>query len=232
MRLADTNMNRPHFASIRRTAALALPAMAWLMASALALAQAPAGAQATPPPLPPPQLAGRWELNVQASDQPPTLNSPSGAGEDNRGGGGRGGGRGGGMGGRHGTGGESGKSGKSPESTAAREEMERALEAPRLLLIVQHETSLSLTDEEGRVTALKPDGSKVTEQLAGASIERTTKWDARSLITTTKLSNGARVTQTFTKVSEGLQLVVVTRIDGGHLPSPVAVKRVYDQAFQ
>jgi hypothetical protein len=48
----------------------------------------------------------------------------------------------------------------------------------------------------------------------------------------TKLSNGAMVTQTFTKVSEGLQLVVVTKIEGGRLPRPLEIKRVYDQPFQ
>jgi hypothetical protein len=224
----------------RRLAALALPALAWLMASSLALAQAPqapAGAQVTPPPLPPPQLAGRWELNVQASDPPRSQTDARGEGtEDRRGGGGGGGtggrggmGRRGGMGGRSGTGGEAAK---TEESTAARQEMERALEAPRVLIIVQHEAGLNLTDDEGRVTTLKPDGVKVSEQQAGASIERTTKWDDRSLVTTTKLSNGAKVTQTFTKVSEGLQLVVITRIEGGRIPTPIEIKRVYDQALQ
>ena len=67
---------------------------------------------------------------------------------------------------------------------------------------------------------------------AGTSIERTTRWDGRSLVTAIKLSSGPKVTQTFTKISEGLQLVVVTRVEGGHLPTPIEIKRVYDQALQ
>ena len=68
---------------------------------------------------------------------------------------------------------------------------------------------------------------------AGTSIERTTRWDGgSSLVTAIKLSSGPKVTQTFTKISEGLQLVVVTRVEGGHLPTPIEIKRVYDQALQ
>jgi hypothetical protein len=232
-------MNRPDFAAGHRLAAVVLPVLSWLMASSLVLAQvpqAPAGAQVTPPPLPPPQLAGRWELNVQASDPPPSEMAARGeSSEDRRGSGGGMGGRGGGMGRRGGMSGRSGMGGEAArpeESTAARQEMERVIEAPRVLIIVQHEARLNLTDDQGRVTVLKPDGVKVTEQQAGASIDRTTKWDDRSLITATKLSNGVKVTQTFTKVAEGLQLIVTTRIEGGRWGNPVEFKRVYDQALQ
>jgi hypothetical protein len=233
-------MTRQDSAAARFLPALALPALAWLMASSLALAQvpqAPAGAQLTPPPLPPPQLSGRWELNVQASDPAPSETAARGEGtEDRRGGGGGMGGRGGGMGRRGGMSGRSGMGGgeaaKPEESAAARQEMERVIEAPRFLIIVQHEADLNLTDDQGHVTVLKPDGVKVSEQQAGASIDRTTKWDDRSLVTTTKLSNGVKVTQTYTKISEGLQLVVTTRIEGGRRPNPVEFKRVYDQALQ
>ncbi len=216
-------------------AVLALPALAWFLASSLAVAQvsqAPAGAQATPPPLPPPQLAGRWDLNVQASDPTPSQDPQQGEGDEDRsGGGGRSGGR-GGYSGRRGGGSEGARPSKQPESEAVRQQIERALEAPRFLIIVQRENHLSLTDDEGRVTTLKPDGTKVVEQQAGASVERTTRWDDRSLVTTAKLGDGAKVTQTFTKVFDGLQLVIITRVEGGHLPRPVELKRVYDQAFQ
>jgi hypothetical protein len=235
-------------------------AAGWVLSLLVAVAVEPGAswAQAAPPAgpgqavTPPaseagqaPNLAGRWELNAQASDPQPSDTPPSGGGEGGgrRGGGGGGGGRGGGggMGGRGGGGmggggmggrGGMGGGGGSEESTAAREEMRRALEAPRVLLIVQHETALSLTDEEGRVVSLKPDGAKVKEEEAGATIERTTKWDGRSLVTVTKLTNGAKVTQTFTKIAEGLQLVVVTKIEGGRRPTPLEIKRVYDQPLQ
>jgi hypothetical protein len=256
MRRCDPCTTRPTSATLRRIAALALPALAWLMAASLAVAQvqqAPAGAQATPPPLPPPQLAGQWDLNVQASDPTPVREPQQGEGEQGRGsqgdqgdqgGGGDRGGRGGygGYGGYGGSGGYGGHRGpdshidrtssKQPDSEAVRQQIERALAAPRFLIIVQHPGRLSLTDDEGRVTTLKPDGTKVAEQQAGGSVERTTAWNDRALVTTLKLANGAKVTQTFTKVFDGLQLVVVTRIEGGRLPSPIELKRVYDQALQ
>ena len=190
-----------------------------------------------PPPLPPPSVAGRWELNVPASDPMPTPREP---GEDGGGGhrGGGMGGRGGGMGGRGGMGGGGmggrGMGGDRSErdSGAGQEEMRQAMEAQRVLVIVQHDAAVTVTDEGGRVVKIQPDGAKVKEEQAGKSIERTSKWDGRSLVTTVKLSSGTRVTQTYTKVAEGLQLVVATKIEGGRLPKPIEFKRVYDQALQ
>lgn len=222
------------------TAALLGLALTFGVAHATPAPRSPQGAtQATPaPPSSVPNLAGRWELNVQASDPPPEATGASGEGDEGRRGGGApggrgGGGTGGGMGrGGGGMGGDPGRGVESQKSSAVREEMRRVLEAPRLLLIVQHEASLSLTDEEGRVLSLKPDAVKVKEQRAGSTTERTTRWDGRSLVTSTKLSGGAKVTQTFTKIAEGLQLLVVTKVEGGRTQGPMEIKRVYDQALQ
>ena len=230
-------MTRLSVRTTRHLSALALPALAWLVASSMAVAQVPqvpAGAQTTPPPLPPPQLTGRWDLNVQASDPTPSQQPQRGEGEEDRSGGGGGGGGGGrgGRGGGRGSRAEWNQTPKQPDSPAVRQEMERALEAPRFLIIVQREGSLILTDDQGRVTTLKPDATKAVEQQAGGSVERTTRWDGGALVTTTKLSNGAKVTQTYTKVFDGLQLVIITRIEGGKFSSPIEFKRVYDQAFR
>jgi hypothetical protein len=224
-------MTRPYVRASRL-----LSALAWLVASSMAMAQIPqaqAGAQVTPPPLPPPQFLGRWDLNVQASDPAPTQEPKQGGDQEDRGGGGGGrGGRGGGTGGGRGSRSEFNRTPKQPDSAAVRQEMDRVIEAPRFFIVVQREGSVILTDDQGRVTTLKPDGTKVVEQQAGGSVERTTRWDGGALVTAMKLSNGAKVTQTFTKVFDGLQLVIVTRIEGGSLPSPMVFKRVYDQAFQ
>lgn len=229
-------MTRPYLRATRFLSALVLPALAWLVASSMAVAQVPqtqAGARVTPPPLPPPQFSGRWDLNVQASDPAPTQESKQGGDEEDRGGGrGDRGGRGGGTGGGHGSRSEFSRTPKQADSAAVRQEMDRVIEAPRFFIVVQREDSVILTDDQGRVTTLRPDGVKAVEQQAGGSVERTTKWDGRALVTTTRLGNGAKVTQTFTKVFDGLQLVIVTRVEGGKLPSPIELKRVYDQAFQ
>jgi hypothetical protein len=215
----------------------ALAALVPLVCAGAALAQEPAAAPAAPQQVP--SLAGRWELNAQESDSPrgDVAVPASRGGTDGFGGfGGYGGGgttgvTGGGYRGG-GAGGAGTRGGGSTLAPATRDEIQRVLAAPRVLLIVQDDSHLTLTDEDGRVVSLKPDGAKVQEQHAGMPMERTTKWDGRSLVTTMKLKGGVKVAQTFTKASEGLQLVVFTKVEGGGLSRPIELKRVYDQAFQ
>jgi hypothetical protein len=188
----------------------------------------PAAAQAAAAPpatsTMPADLSGHWELNVQQSERPGQAAGAPGEGGEGRGGyGGGGGGRGGYGGGGRGSGGES-------ETT--REQMRQVMQAARTLLIVQHANDLSITDDEGRVVTLKPDGNKVKEQQGGGNLERKTKWDGRSLVTEMKLEGGTKVTQTYTKVDEGLQLIVSTKVEGGRIPRAMEFKRVYDQALQ
>ncbi len=211
---------------------LVLAAMALLVSSGATRAQERGAAPAAPQQAP--NMAGRWELNAQESDAlGGEISVPAS------------GGRGGGLGGYGGYGGGRGTTGATgggypgggagagaPESSVTREQLQRLLKASRLLLIVQDQTHLSLTDDDGRVVTLTPDGTKVKEEQFGQSIERTTKWDGRSLVTLVKLKSGTKVTQTFTKASEGLQLVVLTKAEGGRLGRPIIFKRVYDQAFQ
>jgi hypothetical protein len=205
----------------------------------------PAAAQAAAAPpatsTMPADLSGHWELNVQQSERPGQAAGAPGEGGEGRGGyggGGRGGyggggGRGGfgGMGGRHGGYGGGGR-GSGGESETTREQMRQVMQAARTLLIVQHANDLSITDDEGRVVTLKPDGNKVKEQQGGGNLERKTKWDGRSLVTEMKLEGGTKVTQTYTKVDEGLQLIVSTKVEGGRIPRAMEFKRVYDQALQ
>jgi hypothetical protein len=204
----------------------------------------PTGQQTVAPeqaaPLTPADLSGRWELNVQQSDPP--RSAAGGSGEGGQGGqGGRGGGGGGGRGGGYGGGGRGGwgrgggtsggGSQSSGDSSATRDEMQRLMKAAQTLVIVQHPNDLSITDDEGGVTTLKPDGNKIKSTELGAKIERKTKWDGRTLVAEVKLDTGLRITQSYTKVNEGLQLTVVTRMEGGRLQKPFEIKRVYDQAL-
>jgi hypothetical protein len=221
-------------ATIGVCALLALGAIAGRSAAQDAKSPASGKAVAQAAPV---DLGGRWELNVQASD-PIQWDSDEGTGE----GGGRYGGRGGagfGGGGRGGYGrggyggGGAGEGQRSNrESAASREELRRIMEAQRVLTIVSRDGSVTVTDDAERVVSLKPDGAKVKEELAGEKVERTTKWDGRSLVTQLKLGSGVRVTQTYAKVNEGLQLVLAVKIEGGRFPKPEEFKRVYDQALQ
>ena len=249
-----------HPAAGHRPAALILAILSFFLPPALAWAQAP-------------QFAGRWELNVQASDPPrdPSAfrigaddkpggdegrrggrwNGGEGGGGERWGGAGMGGGgirgggmggagmRGGGMGGREmggremrGSTDDGRKAAPAVDTTASRQEMERAFDVPRALIIVQHEDEIRLTDDQGLVTVLKPDGKKVDEDQAGGNVQRTTQWNDGALVTTTTLVNGVNVTQTYTRTADGRQLIVVTRVEGGRSRKPVEMKRVYDQALQ
>jgi flagellar hook assembly protein FlgD len=114
---------------------------------------------------------------------------------------------------------------------ASREQMRALLAAPKTLVIVQHPDSISLTDDEGRIVVLKPDGNKEKQTFEGATVERKTRWDGRSLVTEVKLDGGMKVTQTYVKAAEGLQLIVTTRAEGGPMGRTVELKRVYDQAL-
>ena len=107
-------------------------------------------------------------------------------------------------------------------------------EPQAVLVIAQHEANLRVTDDEGRVLLLlQPDGVAVKVQQAGSSVlQRTTKWHDRALVTEVKLSNGARVTQTYVTADEGLRLVITTKVEGGRSVNPLAFKWVYDQTLQ
>jgi hypothetical protein len=177
-------------------------------------------------------VGGHWELNWQKSDKPPeAATRPGGEGEGPEGGrgsrggpppgGGMGGMGGGRMGGRGGMGrGERG----GADNPSAREEMREALETSRTLLIVEHPDRVTITNEKGTVRklAVTPGDTKVKEELSGGrSVERRTHWDGRKLVTEAVYSGGTRVTETFEKVAEGLQLIVTTNVENKRMGRPL-----------
>jgi len=105
-------------------------------------------------------------------------------------------------------------------------------EPPPVLVIVRHEARYSVSDDEGHVMALQPDGVKVKDRQAWPALDRTTRWDGRALVTEVTLNTGARVTQVYTTEDEGLRLVITTRVEGGHAGTQLTYKAVYDQALQ
>jgi hypothetical protein len=111
--------------------------------------------------------------------------------------------------------------------------MEDILTARRTLLIVEQRDRVTITDEHGRVQTLVPSGIKTKEERANLALERLTRWDDRSLVTEVSLGDGIRITQTYQKVQEGLQLVVMTRVQTGRgRDSERVIRRVYDQALE
>jgi hypothetical protein len=204
---------------------------------------------ARPLPTPPPptdeaaaitNIGGKWELNWRLSDKLPEQAGAPGRGDEGGaggGGGGRHGGGGGGMGGmgRGGMGGHGGGGGRGGEGRGGSvnvEQVREILQAQRTLLIVEHPDHVSITDESGQVQKFVANGEKVKEERAGQSFERRTHWDGRKLITEVALSDGTKISQTYEKVAEGLQLVVTTKVEHSKSGGPREFKRVYDQALE
>jgi hypothetical protein len=223
---------------------------AFSVAAAVSSLSAQGAGQVPPPPRPPASaetdtsqvgnVGGRWELNWRLSDKlPENAGAPARGepGEPPSGGGhkGGGGGMGGGMPGRGGMGGYGGHGGegRGGERAAATAEQVRAfLQSQRTLVIVEHPDHVSITDETGQVQKLVTNGEKLKDERGGESFERRTRWDGRTLITEIALSDGVRITQTYQKVAEGLQLVITTKLENSKVSGPREFKRVYDQALQ
>jgi hypothetical protein len=120
--------------------------------------------------------------------------------------------------------------GRSILSGPSQEEMRRVSRPRPVLMIVRQEAHYAVTDDEGHVVRLRPDGVKAKQ--AWPALDRTTRWDGAALVTEARLSTGARVTQSYTTEDGGLRLVVATRIEGGHARQPLTYKWVYELAAQ
>jgi hypothetical protein len=156
----------------------------------------------------PADLSGRWELNARACEP---IQDPHDPGQGNL---------------------HPQVRGKSTLSGASREEMRRVAEAQPVLVISQTEAGLTVTDGEGRAVALRADGVSVKDRPAGDALERTSKWQGRTLVSEARLSNDAHVVQTYATRNERLQLVITTTVEGGRSLNALSFKWVYDQALQ
>jgi hypothetical protein len=177
-------------------------------------------------------LAGVWTLDHDLSDQPPARgDNGSGGGGDSRGRrgggyGGRGMGRGGFGGGGMGRGGRGG----DPEEMARMRDAMRDIMAPKeRLTIVQTDSMISITSDDGRSTRLSPDNKKIKDD--NTKIERKTKWDAGKLVSEISGIGPAKLTQTFS-VDPERHLRIVVQMEGGRHNASRTTTHVYDPAEQ
>ncbi len=209
-----------------------------MMTGALGLALlAPAavrlsGAQAVPAERP--KIEGAWTINRDMGD-PMRGGSAGGDGDTGQqghrhgggggGGYGGGGGRGGGMGGGGGYGGGGGRGGGmgGGGGQVDEQEMQRrrllareVLQPPTRLNISVDGDIVSFTDADGRVRKYKTDGKKEKHQFDNGTVETKTKWEPTDLVIETALDNGMKVSQTYAIAPDRRQLVVQTKMEGGH----------------
>jgi hypothetical protein len=174
-------------------------------------------------------LAGAWTLNRDQSDAAPSrADRGSGSDRPHRGGYGGGGGgmrHGGFGGGGMGRGGARG--GGDPEAMARmRDAMRDVMGAPDRLTIVQTDSIVSITSDDGRTTRLSPDGKKIKDD--NTKIERKTHWDAGKLVSEISGLGPGKVTQTFAVDPEQHQLRIVVQMEGGRSNNARTFTHVYD----
>ncbi len=168
-------------------------------------------------------IGGKWALNEEESDDPRAAfeKSMRGAKEGMREGSNRppGGRPSGGRGGRRGEGGrEQGRQG-----------MQRLLEASAALNIVQDDSTVTIVGAEGSRLILYPDGRRIEYPIGGAGhVETRAYWDNGKLVVERKVERGPRATTTYELSSLRRQLHVRVRLEGGAIPEPVEIRRVYD----
>ena len=205
------------------------------LAAATSLAGLGIGARASatgvPDPGGKPDLTGAWQLNRDKSDDPQKKLQGTRTGTWTTPRAGTGGGVTGGVSGAHGGFGGVGGRPYEQENPALREAMGTVAEAPEKLTIVHRDADIVLTSGEGVVQTLRPNGDTIKEKTTlGHDAERTTKWDGSNLVTEVKMSGGVRLTQAYTRSSDGRELVVTSRLEG---PGRVVdIRRVYDAATE
>jgi hypothetical protein len=198
----------------------------WLSAESFAQAQ---GQASTP-------ILGAWTLNKDLSDQGPSQSrsDDSGSGKRSGGGYGRGGGggygggmRGGHRGGGMGQGQGQGNSGMSAEDQQRmREAMRDEMTAPDHLTIVQTESTIVITTQDGRTTRLSPDGKKVKDD--NTKIERKTKWETGKLVSEINGLGPSKITETYLFDPETHHLRVSIHSDAKGSRPEMNMTRVYE----
>lgn len=186
-----------------------------------------------------PALAGRWEMNREAStapgsgeiprpDGPPGDGSPPG-GRGGMGGGGRGGVGGGGFGGRGG--GPRGGGAARPsadEMEGRRALMAEVMQLPPRFTLTQRDDALSVIEPDGIVRTYVANGRSEKHQLANGVIETKAAWKGDRLEMELKVDR-LLIRRIFAiRRTDGRQLEVTTTFDRG--PRGTAATAVFDEA--
>jgi hypothetical protein len=173
-------------------------------------------------------LAGRWTLNRELSDD-----ARAKMREEMETHGGPGGGRPmgprGGMGGPSGGMGGPGGRGRPPGAGAGgdpREAMRAVLEPAEELSIAQSESEIAVDEQYGRMRRLHPDGRTYKTDNGAAEIK--SYWKDGKLLVETKRARGS-VLETWERVPDGSRLIVSVRLEGGP-GGKLELKRIYDRA--
>jgi hypothetical protein len=165
-------------------------------------------------------FGGIWVINRDLGDAPGAATVPgdaAGAGRREGPGGGGGGRMGRGGQGRGGGGRGAGAGSEDPgQREAVVDYVRTSMESSKQLTIVVHDASVSITDAEGRVTALATDGKKISGRAQNGLVKITQKnhWDNGVLVSEIEIENGPKIVRNYTLSPGGTQLRVSTTADG------------------
>jgi len=201
----------------------------------------PGAAPEAPPPNAPgrvapriggkPRLAGEWKLNRSDSDDPRQKLQQASSNSRNRGGwgvpggsggpGGPGGGQGGPMGG--------GRGGRGQGSNG-QDDSNAMLSDLSYLTVSQTEKSVKVVSDSGHLLAQYPlpdQGSSKSNDSQSSKTD-SAEWQGDALVIVSPGRNGGKISRTFESSSDGSQLYMTTRMEGGRLNQPVTFRLVYD----
>ena len=94
--------------------------------------------------------------------------------------------------------------------------MREVLQPPTRLNISVDGDIVSFTDADGRVRKYKADGKKEKHQFDNGTVETKSKWDPAALVIEMSLDGGMKVSQSYGVAPDRRQLVVQTKMEGGH----------------
>lgn len=195
-----------------------------------------------------PALGGRWQLNRDLSARPGEgggeMRGPGGdrggrpgSGPGGMGRPGGGGGMGGGMG-RPGSmgGGRGGPGGRTndDEMQRMRDVMRELMQPATTVIVVQHDDTVSFTDDQGRVRKFVANGKQEKHQLDAATIETRSRWKDGALVIEWETGRGPTIVRTYRVDASVNQLIVETTMKGGRGPGGgerPPIRHVYDQVL-
>ncbi len=180
-------------------------------------------------------IAGAWTVNHEESDDPrekmeEVRNARGGRMAP---GGGRGwlpgGGGGGGRGGRPG-GGLGGPAGGLPNPEAIQQEMAMMLRAVGRFDLTLGDSTVTMAYRDRHPLTLYPNGKKWKQEIDPVGeMEFKAEWKGDYLQVERKLRSGMKAKVRYRHFPETDQLLVITEVSGGRLPSKIAFRRVYDR---
>ena len=99
------------------------------------------------------------------------------------------------------------------------------------LVIVQTDSTVTISDPSGTPRTYRTDGRKESESLPGSdSLEITAKWKEGKLITERKLGKYGTIKEVYSLETVNHELIVEVRLTGPSLSKPVEMRRAYDSS--